>query len=57
MRNPKSNFPFEGTADRFPAPGENPKTWGRVKTLIGFVLIFGGPIACALIQLLKHLSK
>ena len=56
MRDPKSNWPFEGSSERFPAPGASPRKWKRVNNLLGFILIFGGPIGYALIQLYKYLS-
>jgi hypothetical protein len=56
MRDPKSNWPFEGTSERFPAPGESPKKWKRVEALLGLFLIFGGPIGYALVQLYKYLA-
>lgn len=57
MRDPKSKFPFEGTGDNFPAPGESPKKWKRAEAFLGLVLIFSTPIAYALIQLFQYLSK
>jgi hypothetical protein len=57
LRDSKSKFPFEGTSKRHPAPGESPRKDKLVTALLVGLLIFGGPIGYALVQLFRYLSE